>query len=124
MEGLAYKIKKDDGIICSLIDANNHQVYCGIFDNNYNLVNEYIADDIDNVSTVLEKFSNITFVGDGAYNYLNKTDCISTFLASQIGLFGYEKYLNGIHEYADTITPLYLRVSQAERMRQQNDSNS
>ena len=39
LEGLAYNIKKDTGIICSLIDANNHQVYCGIFDNNYNLVN-------------------------------------------------------------------------------------
>lgn len=111
-------------MICSLIDANNHQVYCGIFDYKYNLVNEYLADDIDNILTVLEHFSNISFIGDGAYNYLNKTDCDTTFLASQIGLFGYEKFINGIKEDADSISPLYLRVSQAERMKLKNDSNS
>ncbi len=73
---------------------------------------------------IIEQFSDISFVGNGAYNYLNKSDCDTNFLATQIGLFGYEKFMHGIKDTADTITPLYLRVSQAERMKQKNDSNS
>ena len=47
-----------DGVICSLIDAKNNQVYCGIFDNNYTQLADYIADDIsvvlDNVASIIE----------------------------------------------------------------------
>ena len=37
--------------------------------------------------------------------------------ACNIGICGYNKYKSGFLESADTITPMYLRKSQAERMK-------
>ena len=115
LEGLAFNIQKENGTICSLIDAKNHQVYCGIFDTKFNLLNEYLADDIDNVLNVINKFSDVSFVGDGAVNYLDKHGNKSPLLATQIGIIGYYKFKNGIYENADTISPLYLRVSRSRK---------
>ena len=36
LETLAKNVENSEEIIVSLIDARNNQVYCGIFDNNYN----------------------------------------------------------------------------------------
>ena len=66
LEGLAYSLDISDGYICSLIDARNNQVYCGIFDKNYNLCEDYIADDIENVLAILKKYNNISFAVVGA----------------------------------------------------------
>lgn len=41
LEGLAYNIH-DSECICSLIDARNNQVYCGLFDSNHTLIGNYI----------------------------------------------------------------------------------
>ena len=42
LEALAYNIKdKNCETICSIIDARNNQVYCGIFDKNYNLFSRW-----------------------------------------------------------------------------------
>lgn len=49
-----------------MIDARNNQVYCGIYDNKINKLEEYMADDIENVLLVLNKYDDIVFVGDGA----------------------------------------------------------
>lgn len=65
---------------------------------------------------------NITFVGDGAIlhkellkgNFSNDNNIHS----SNIGICAYNKYKNGILETADTLVPMYLRKSQAERMKE------
>lgn len=127
LDCLAYNVKNAPGIICSLIDANNNQVYCGIFDNNYNLINEYIADDISNVTLTLNNYKDITFVGTGSVNYKDiLTSAYSTAKFStnnnqhsaNIGKCAFEKFKNGYTETADTILPMYLRKSQAERMKE------
>ena len=67
LEALSYNIRNSKcNAICSLIDARNNQVYCGIFDKNYNLLENYLADDINNVLKLLNNYENILFVGDGA----------------------------------------------------------
>ena len=51
LEALAYNIKSD-GIICSLIDAKNDNVYYSLFSfngDNYNQIGEYKADNIQNI---------------------------------------------------------------------------
>lgn len=130
LESLARNVEnvESDTTIISLIDARNNQVYAGVFDNDYNLKEEEIAEDIEVVLKKAEKFSKIVFVGDGAV--LHK-DLISERLvnneikftdnneqsAVNTGKIGYKKYLNKDLKNADTILPIYLRKSQAERLK-------
>lgn len=125
LENLARNVKDADTIV-SLIDARNNQVYCGIFDKNYNKKEDYIADDINEVITKLKKYNNITVVGNGAilhrellqenlenveFSNLNEQS------AENVGKLGYKKYLENNLCDADTIVPIYLRKSQAERLK-------
>ena len=130
LESLARNVENvdSDTTIISLIDARNNQVYAGVFDNDYNLKEEEIAEDIEVVLKKAEKFIKIVFVGDGAV--LHK-DLISERLvnneikftdnneqsAVNTGKIGYKKYLNKDLKNADTILPIYLRKSQAERLK-------
>ena len=92
LEALSYN-SNNDGLICSLIDANALTSYS----------------------------APITFVGDGAKqnyqllkdNFPNCSFCEKNDLSSiSLGIAGYDKYKNGIQT---SIMPLYLRKSQAER---------
>lgn len=116
----------DEEKIVSLIDARNNQVYAGIFDKEYNLVEDYIADDIMEVIEKIKKYENITFVGNGSV--LHKELLISNIKnakfaeenkqsAKNAGLLGYKKYLENNLHTANTIIPIYLRKSQAERLK-------
>ena len=126
LEALAYNvfdIKCDT--ICSLIDARNNQVYCGIFDRNYNLLEKYIADDINFVIDILKKYNNIVYVGDGALIHKNllKFDSFkyeNAIHAKNIAKCGYNKFKYNKTDTADSLVPLYLRKSQAERMKSKN----
>lgn len=126
LEALAYNVK-ENGVICSLIDAKNDNVYVSVFENingNYilrrNCTCEKISDLLDELKLV--EYS-ITFVGDGAVNYKsiitsalpNKCNFIDTndLSAYNLGLAGLSHYKN---EQFDDVTPLYLRKPQAERM--------
>ena len=66
LEALAYNVHKSSRYICSLIDSRNNQVYCAIFNNNFDLCEDYIADDINNIISILNNYDDIIFVGDGA----------------------------------------------------------
>lgn len=119
MEALSYNANLNT--ICSLIDARNNQVYCGVFDSDHQLIKEYMADDIN---AIIEKLpnDNIIFVGDGAVlhkNLLNGNFVNDNNIhAANVGKCSYNKYKKGILETADTIVPMYLRKSQAERMKE------
>lgn len=125
LEILARNIENQETIV-SLIDARNNQVYCGIFDNEYNRKEEYLADDINNVIEVLKKYENIVLVGNGAILHKELlTNCLKTVdfvekneqSAANCGKIGYKKFLNNELYSADTIVPIYLRKSQAERLK-------
>lgn len=114
LEVLAYNVSGFD-YVCSLIDARNNQVYAGIFDKNYNLISEYFADDINNLLPTFEKYTNIAFVGDGT-KYLNTDKNFdNTIHSKNVGICGYNKFLNNLATNADSLSVLYLRKSQAER---------
>ena len=126
LEALAYNVKNIKcNTICSLIDARNNQVYCGIFDEKYNLLEEYIADDINNVINILKRYENILFVGDGAITHqellkIKDFEYENVIHAKNIAKCAYNKFNNNYKITADLLTPLYLRKSQAERMKQIN----
>ena len=145
LESLAYNVIYDNSsvntigekktLICSLIDAKNNNVYCGLYYYNekMNLI-EIFAEDI---SVTIEKikntfvknnFSDIIFVGDGAETYKNTIEdnfkneniCIceseSNFQCSpSLAKAGLQKYNEGNYGDSNSIFPVYLRKSQAER---------
>ena len=59
LESLAGNELGKSEIICSMVDARNNQVYCGIYDEDINLKEELIADDISIVLEKLKKYNNI-----------------------------------------------------------------
>lgn len=116
LEGLAYNVSGFD-YICSLIDARNNQVYSAIFDKNYNLISEYFADDINNLLPTFKNYENMVYVGDGS-KYVNiSTEFDNTIHSKNIGICGYKKFLHGLATNADNLSVMYLRKSQAERLK-------
>lgn len=118
--------KENIEIIISLIDARNNQVYAGIFDREFNKKEEYIADDITVVLEKLKKYNNIICVGDGAILHQNllkenlsnvKFAVKNIQSARSVGKMGYKKFLENKLMTADEIIPIYLRKSQAERLK-------
>ena len=145
LESLAYNVIYDNSsvntigekktLICSLIDAKNNNVYCGLYYYNekMNLI-EIFAEDINvtmkKLKDAFEKnnFSDIIFVGDGAETYKNTIEdnfkneniCIceseSNFQCSpSLAKAGLQKYNEGNYGDSNSIFPVYLRKSQAER---------
>lgn len=124
LEGLAYNIH-DSECICSLIDARNNQVYCGLFDSNHTLIGNYMADDINTILPVINQSKDILFVGDGAVAHkgllnINNFRSDNLLHAKNINLCAFNKFSKGEILSADSILPMYLRKSQAERMRNLN----
>ena len=127
LEALAYNVK-NNGIICSLIDAKNQNVYFGLFEKNdyYKQLENFSFLSIDEVILKLKKYDNITFVGDGTSiykellknNFNNCNFCNKNALSSySLALAGLDKYNSNIK---NNIMPLYLRKSQAERATENN----
>lgn len=119
LDALSYNIQNAEHV-CSLIDARNNQVYCAIYDNNHNLISDYMADDINNLLPIFANYNNLKFVGDG-YNrhqdLFSQTDIYDdTIYSKNIGICGYKKFLLGETTTADLLSVMYLRKSQAERM--------
>lgn len=124
LESLAYNTK-NEGLICSLIDAKNDNVYYGLFslrNNEYTQLDKFAFDNISNVISILNKYDEpITFIGDGAIAHKdfissNYTNCIfglqNDLSSYSLGIAGYITYKKGIKT---SVMPLYLRKSQAER---------
>lgn len=128
LQALAYNINTN-GIICSLIDAKNNNVYFGVFEKKNNIVTqleEFSFKTIDEIIPILQKYNKIIFVGDGStqhkeflhsnFNtstFSDKND-LSSFSLGLAGLSAYNKNINS------DLMPLYLRKSQAERALEKN----
>ena len=125
LEALAYNVK-EDGVICSLIDAKNKNVYVGIFEkigDNFLLRRDFSAENIIDVLNELKDTKYCTtFVGDGAIAY---KEIINTHLPSKCkfidnnNISAYNLGLAGLKNFNDgnlnDVLPLYLRKPQAER---------
>ena len=130
LETLARNVETEDteATIISLIDARNNQVYAGFFNNEYNLKEKEVAEDIAEVLKKAKKYKKIIFVGDGSILHKEKIEEIlkdkeisfskdNEQTAINTGKIGYKKYLEKDLKNADTILPIYLRKSQAERLK-------
>ena len=116
LQALSYNVTNAE-YICSILDARNNQVYAAIFDKEHTLISDYFADDINNLLPIFKKYQNMVFIGDGAklLNNLNNFD--NTIYSKNVGICGYKKYLNNEILDSDNLSILYLRKSQAERLK-------
>lgn len=131
LESLAYNITKP-GYIVSLIDAKNDNVYYSLFSldnsNKYTLIGEYLAENINDVLSVLKKSENkeFTFVGNGSEIHQNlilsnfenaqfASDMKNLQTSISIAKAGFDKYNLGLYGDSSILSPIYLKKSQAER---------
>ena len=129
LESLAYNIKQT-GLIVSLIDAKNDNVYYSHFSfdgKNYKQIGDYQADNIENILNSLSIYDDaLIFVGDGAFlhhalikklikNAIFATENENYQTSISIGKSAYNKYTNGIFGDSNSVLPVYLKKSQAER---------
>lgn len=136
LESLAYNTlnsnyKDDANLVLSIIDAKNDNVYYGLFErknDTFTAIEELNCKNIDEMIETFKKYhsSPILFVGDGSkkhqyhlLNYFSKATFVEDRLNKQtsasVGKAGYHHYINGNIGDSNSICPLYLRKSQAER---------
>lgn len=128
LESLAYNIE-NEGLIASIIDAKHDNVYFALFNlsnGNYQTIVEPTSGEISNFIPLLQQYDErITLIGDGAEvhkNLLSKEIHNPVFASEtqnnqtsiSIGKSAYNKYNcdNYIKEYS--VSPIYLKKSQAE----------
>lgn len=133
LESLAYNLNID-GTIFSIIDAKNENVYVAGFNCNNKMYSLKLSPFADNIHSALNKCSdlskesdNIYFIGTGSTlfkdlikeKFGNYKFCISgnnEQSAISLAKCAFEKYLNKDFGDSNSISPTYLRKSQAERI--------
>lgn len=131
LDALAYNIANFDGLICSVLDARNNNVYAGIYkyvNDKVILQDDYITENLDTLIDILkEKNEKVIFVGDGAVSFKEKFIQslsekalfaplhLNNQLSSSVAKAALDRALVNDFDDADTLNPMYLKKSQAER---------
>lgn len=143
LKTLAYSIKNDSNIICSIINAKNDNCYFALYEKNKdNTLETLIEPEAENIDAALsiinsynlDKLNNqaISFVGDGSKVFKdkileifpnsiisdNKNDIIDSY---NLGLAGFDKYSSG--EEIEELLPLYLKKPQAQIQLEKKDKS-
>ena len=130
LDALAYNSISFQGIICPIMDALRDNIYTCLYKNENNNLTPLIKEQCLNINelvTILkEQTLPIIFVGDGVAKHKEflKENIPNSFFApnhsnfpkaSSVGELGIKKINDGVIENIDSINPIYLRKSQAER---------
>lgn len=138
LEGMAYNCYGTDLLVCPLMDARRNQVYTGlyIFEKEDRIrmksVMEQTAEGFDELAAKLNVLGReVLFLGDGVpvfaeamkellrIPYHFAPAHMNRQRAASVAALGKEKFEQGIFEDAADHAPEYLRLSQAERERQE-----
>ncbi len=135
VDSLAYNLYGNEKLICPLMDARRNQVYTGLYtfkSDMFVIIEPQCAVDIaDIIDQINEIGREVVFLGDGvcvyqetiakltkvAYNFA--PSCCSRQRAACVAALGEKLYQAGIMQNAAQHVPEYLRLSQAERERNQ-----
>ncbi len=134
-QALAYNLYGASGVICPLMDAHRNQVYTGIYafaDGKMQIREDQKAADICQVIGKLNELGHpVTFCGDGVCVYRTEIEqkmqvsfCfapahVNRQRAGAVAALAMEYLKEGRVQTAAEHKPDYLRVSQAERERQE-----
>ncbi len=144
VEALAFNLYGTDKLVCPLMDARRNQVYTGLYEFDRTDANEYTllplveqcAVDIQEILNIINTFEReVIFLGDGVAVFDEKIaselHVPYTFApascnrqrAACVGTYGMQLYAKGVCESAAEHAPDYLRLSQAERERNEKQDN-
>lgn len=134
-DGLAYNMVGTDRLVCPIMDARREQVYTGLYefvDDKLSVLLPATAEPIeDTVKRVNEYGRPVIFLGDGVAVFKEKilemitvpvsfapaNKCMQS--AGSIATLGASYYKEGKYVSAAEHVPDYLRLSQAEREREE-----
>ena len=135
VEGLAYNLYDTDGLICPIMDARRRQVYTGIYrfeEHRLVTVEDQMAVPMEEMIRKLNEYQQpVTFLGDGVPVFVDmiaeKLKVPYSFApahvnkqrAAAVAALGLIYYKEGRTQTAMEHIPDYLRVSQAEREREE-----
>lgn len=141
LEALAFNVQFFCGIICPIMDARRSEVYNGLYtfkDGSFTILKGQRTISIENLVKELKTEypqENIVFLGDGVPVYRDEIDknlnikhfyaplSILKQRAGSVAVLGKMYYNKGKLETADEHEPIYLRLSQAERERNEKLEN-
>ena len=132
LQALAYNVSYFNGLICSVLDARNRNVYAGIYqkvEKGLCQQGDYFTESIDALlQTLSAQNEKVIFVGSGAVSYEKEIRevlgdsayfapvSLQRELASSVACLAYERACQNDFDLVDNLNPMYLKKSQAERM--------
>lgn len=145
LDGLACNLYGTDKLICPIMDARRNQVYTGIYEfvkkdvvpieYELNCLLEQCAVSVDEIARLCNEFGReVIFLGDGVPVYAEKlTELMEVPYgfapahmnrqrACAFGVIAFDYYRAGKFVKAENHAPEYLRLSQAER--EKNEKNA
>lgn len=133
LAGLAFNLAGTDSVICAMMDARRNQAYYGIYRFVENRLEELVPQAAAPICDVIEQVNKIgdktIFVGDGvpvfreqlekelAVEYAWAEDSTRYQKAASVAVLGKHYMAMGKAVTAKEFSPVYLRMSQAERER-------
>ncbi len=139
VDALAYQIISMDAVICPLMDARRMEVYTGIYENDgteggFHVLAEQTAVPLQQIiSKVNEIGRKVIYLGDGVdvykeqiqqqteVDYIFAGQFCSKQRAGAVGALAFEYFKQGKYTDAAGHVPVYLRLSQAEREKLEQD---
>lgn len=140
IESMAYSYNHCNKLICPIMDARRNQVYTGIYEcvgDEISIIMPDCAISIEELMNKLEEIGKeVIFVGDGipvfkdiideklrTPHYFGKQH-MNRQKAGAVGALAWGKYEAGQVMNGDDFSPEYMRMSQAERERMENDKKN
>ena len=139
LDSLAYNAFATDKVICPMMDARRNQVYTGLYEfdkQKLKILFEQKALPVEEIIAEVNRMGReVILIGDGATSYENiisKTVEVpyefapihaSRQRAGAVGVLGLQYFREGRQKSAKEFEPMYLRLSQAERVRREEMKN-
>ena len=127
LEAMAHRARSFTGLICCAMDARRNQVYHGLFSCTEGILTRLVEDSAISLEELGQELSSYTspilLVGDGAklchkvLGYACAPEHLCMQSASGVALVAEAALARGENGDAATLAPNYLRLSQAERER-------
>lgn len=135
VDSLAYNLYGSEKLICPLMDARRNQVYTGLYtfegEELVTIEPQCAVDVMEIIQKINQIGKKVIFLGDGVSVYREKLEalvnvpayfapaCCNRQRAACVAVLGEKLYKLGKAQNAEEHAPDYLRLSQAERERNQ-----
>ncbi len=137
IETMAYNYNHCNKLLCPIMDARRNQVYTGIYRCELEYQEEIMAPVALSIEELISDIKEIgketIFIGDGipvfkdyidehlSLNHYFAKNHLGRQRASSLAALAVGRYREGRYENGDLFAPEYMRLSQAERERLEND---